>query len=329
MDVTTARQFWIASPGHGEIRSAPLPARAGDELLIRAAYSAVSRGTESLVFLGEVPPSQYQVMRAPFQEGAFPAPVKYGYSSVGRVEAAPPDSHLKGRLVFCLFPHQDLYCVPAGAVVPVPEGVPAGRAVLAANLETAINVVWDAGTSAGDRVIVVGGGVLGLLAAWLCGQMPGATVTVIDVNPARAAVAHALGVSFQADVPRHADADVVIHASGHPEGLASALSVAGLESTIVEASWFGTRTVPLPLGEAFHSRRLTLKSSQVGRLPASRAARWTLRRRLALALELLADERLDALLTGESLFDELPEVMASLSRQPGNTLCHRVRYAPL
>ena len=191
--------------------------------------------------------------------------------------------------MFCLYPHQDLYCVPAARVTPVPDDVPAGRAVLAANMETAVNVLWDARPSAGDRIVVIGAGVVGLLIAWLCRQIPGACVTVVDINPARESIARELGVSFLTEPPRDANADLVVHASGQPEGLTSALAIAGIEATIVEASWYGSRPVTLPLGEAFHSRRLTLKSSQVGRVPPDRASRWNPRRRMKLALELLRD----------------------------------------
>ena len=328
-DTHVARQFWIRAPRHGEIVTADLPPRQADQVLVRTLYSGISRGTEALVFRGEVPPSQRDSMRAPFQEGDFPGPVKYGYMSVGEVQEGPDD--LVGRTVFCLYPHQDLYCVPAVAVVPVPGGVPTTRALLAANMETAVNAVWDAGATVGDRIAVIGAGVVGLLVAWLCQQIPGARVTTLDVNPARMTVARALDLDFEvatASPPSGlAQCDLVFHASGRPAGLARALDLAGLESTIVELSWYGTQAVPLPLGEDFHSRRLTIKSSQVGRLPASRQPRWNHRARLVLALDLLRDPALDALLTGESDFADLPEVLAALSDAPGDTLCHRIRYS--
>ena len=320
----TARQFWIEAPGRGAIVDARLPPRRDDELSIRTLYSGISRGTEALVFRGEVPSSQYQAMRAPFQEGEFPGPVKYGYSSVGRVVEGPDD--LDGQVVFCLYPHQDRYTVPRSAVTPVPSGVPPGRAVLAANLETAVNVLWDARPVVGDRIVVFGGGVVGLLCAWLCRGTPGVELTLVDPNPARAPVAAALDIPFRTTAPEGADADLVIHASGHPDGMAAALAAAGVEGVIVEASWYGDRSVPLPLGEAFHARRLTVRSSQVGRLPADRTPRWNHARRLALAMTLLADARLDALITGEDRFEKLPAVMARVSLAPGDTLCHRIRY---
>lgn len=323
----TARSFWISAPGHGEIVSAELPRRQAGEVLVRTTCSGISRGTEALVFRGAVPPSQRAAMRAPFQEGEFPAPVKYGYSSVGVVEEGP--ERLRGRTVFCLYPHQDRYCVPAAAVHLVPARVPPSRAVLAANMETAVNVVWDARPGPGDEIVVVGGGVVGLLVATLCRDLPGAQVTVVDPNRARAAVAVALGLEYSPDPPAGATADLVIHASGHPDGLRAALALAGREATIVEASWYGTAQVPLPLGEAFHARRLTIRSSQVGQVPPDRAPRWSRGRRLELALALLDDARLDALVTGESAFDELPAVMAMLAAQPGDTLCHRIRHVDL
>ena len=320
----SARQFWIETPGRGAVRSAPLPPAGPGDVLVRTLYSGISRGTEALVFRGGVPASQYAAMRAPFQEGDFPGPVKYGYSSVGTVEEGPDG--LRDRVVFCLYPHQDRYRVPETAVHPVPAAVPAARAVLAANMETAVNVVWDARPAAGDEILVIGGGVVGLLAAALCRDVPGARVTVVDPKRSRAATAEALGLRYRPEPPGAAAADLVIHASGRAEGLRAALGAAGVEATIVDASWYGSSEVTLPLGAAFHARRLTIRSSQVGRVPPARAPRWTTARRLALALDLLADARLDALLTGESPFDDLPAVLERLAEDPGDALCHRVRY---
>jgi threonine dehydrogenase-like Zn-dependent dehydrogenase len=325
----TARQFWIRTPGHGEIVTSPLGPREPDHVLVRTLYSGISRGTESLVFRGEVPPSQYQAMRAPFQEGDFPEPVKYGYSSVGEVLEVPdqPGPSIVGRHVFCLHPHQDLYMVPAQAVRVLPYGLPPERAVLGANMETALNAVWDARPSAGDRIVVIGGGVVGLLVAWLCRQIPATRVSLVDIDPSREVVAQGLGLEFAAAAPAGADADFIFHASGSPQGLEAALSVAGVEATVVELSWYGTRSVPLPLGEAFHSRRLTLRSSQVGRIPVDRAPRWDHSRRLGVALDLLGDKRLDILISGESDFETLPEVMRHLAEDGRGALCHRIRYA--
>jgi threonine dehydrogenase-like Zn-dependent dehydrogenase len=263
-------------------------------------------------------------MRAPFQAGDFPAPVKYGYTNVGVVETGP--AALAGRTVFCLHPHQTRYVVPADAVHVVPDDVPAARAVLAANMETAINGVWDGGPQVGDRIAVIGGGVVGCLVAWLAGRIPECRVELVDTNGERAAIASRLGVGFATPDRATPGADLVFHASGAPEGLATALRLAAFEAVVVELSWYGAGAVPVPLGEAFHSRRLTLRASQVGAVAATQRSRWTHRRRMALALALLVDPCLDDLITGESPFEALPEVMAELARGPGRALCHRIAY---
>jgi threonine dehydrogenase-like Zn-dependent dehydrogenase len=324
MAAEDSRAFWIAAPNRGEIRPEPLRTPSADEVVVRTLYSGISRGTEALVYRGQVPVGEYQRMRAPFQEGEFPAPVKYGYASVGRIERGPRE--LQDRVVFVLYPHQTRYVVPATAVHVLPDAVPPPRAVLAANLETAINGIWDAGVQIGDRVVVVGAGTVGCLVAWLAGRMLDCEVELVDVNPTRAAIAGAIGVRFDAPDAVSGAADVVLHASGSGEGLALALKIAGPETTVVELSWYGDRAVSIALGEGFHARRLTLKSSQVGTIPPSQRSRWDTRRRMHFALTLLAHAALDALITGESAFDTLPDVMARLATAPGDTLCHRIKY---
>jgi threonine dehydrogenase-like Zn-dependent dehydrogenase len=316
--------FWVAAAGRGEIRSETLATPMPGEVRVQALYSGVSRGTESLVFLGHVPPSEHQRMRAPFQAGQFPAPVKYGYASVGRVLEGAPDR--VGGTVFCLFPHQQRYTVPASAAFSVPAGVPAGRAILAANLETALNGVWDSGLGPGDRVTVVGGGSVGCLVAWLAARIPGCDVELVDLNPGRRAVAERLGVKFAHPGSARERADVVLHASGSAEGLSLSMRLAAFEATIVELSWYGDRPVTLSLGEAFHSQRLTLKSSQVGTVADSRRGRWNFARRMELALSLLAAPELDALINSEGRFEDLPLALGELSRAAGDVIMHRVRY---
>jgi len=320
----TARSYWLETPGVGRIRSSPLPEPGHDQVLIRTLYSGISRGTESLVFHGRVPPDQYQSMRAPHQEGEFPGPVKYGYITVGVVEHGP--AALLGRSVFCLHPHQDYFVVDASAVVPLPVGVPPSRAVLGAYMETAVTACWDAAPLVGERIAVIGAGVLGCLTAWLISRTAGVELVLIDINPARAALAAALGLRLADPDHSPSDCDLVIHASGHPSGLRHALTLAGNEGRIIELSWFGDQDVNLPLGRAFHSRRLQLRSSQVGRVPPAQHARWTHRRRLELALALLQDERLDVLIDGESPFEDLPITMTTLAAPGSSVLCHRVRY---
>ncbi len=312
------RSFWVTAPGRGEIRTAPWAPPSLGNIIVQASVSGISRGSEALVFQGRVPVNQYDDMRCPFQEGTFPAPVKYGYASVGTDE--------KGDRVFCLHPHQDRYAIPANAAIAVPDDVPDNRAVLAANMETAINALWDAGPRVGDRIAVVGGGVVGCLVAALAGCIPGSYVELIDINASRAETANRLGVVFQTPGSASGDADIVFHASGSDAGLSTALSLAGFEALILELSWYGDKTVPVPLGEAFHARRLTLRSSQVGAVANSRRARRSHHDRLVLALNLLRDSIFDCLISGESNFEELPETLARLATDPGDALCHVIRY---
>jgi threonine dehydrogenase-like Zn-dependent dehydrogenase len=319
-----ATAFWITGPGQSLLRREPLPAPGPDEVLVETLFSGVSRGTERLVYQGLVPASQHQVMRAPFQAGAFTYPIKYGYSSVGVVTAG--EEALRGRTVFCLHPHQDRYVVPADAVVPVPDGVPAARAVLGANLETALNGWWDAPPRLCDRIAVVGAGVVGAAAAALAAGVPGSRVELIDINPRKAAVAEALGVTFRLPDQASGDADLVLHASGSGGGLAVALGLAGFEATVLELSWYGQGAVAAPLGEAFHSRRLVLRSSQVGAIAPARRARRSHRERLAQALALLADPRFDALLAPPLPFAELPAAMPALMARQTDVMCQLVTY---
>lgn len=319
-----ALAFWITGPGSSQLQREKLPSPGPGDLRIQALYSGVSRGTETLVFNGHVPPAEYSRMRAPFQAGDFPAPVKYGYASVGRVVEGPASRI--GQVVFCLYPHQSQYLISSSEAHPVPGTVPPGRAVLAANLETAINAVWDAGLGPGDRVSVIGAGSVGCLVAWLAARVPGCEVELIDRNPARSQVARSLGVHFALPDAGREDADLVVHASGSADGLALALQLAGFESTILELSWYGDRPVTLPLGGAFHSRRLTLKASQVGSVSPSHRARWSPGRRLRLALALLQAPELDVLVNGESRFSDLPVAMAELAHGAADVIMHRVVY---
>jgi NADPH:quinone reductase-like Zn-dependent oxidoreductase len=318
----TAKALWYAATGRAELRDEPLAAPALGEVRVRALHSGISRGTERLVFSGRVPESEFERMRAPFMAGVFPFPVKYGYAMVGRVEQGPD----QGRIVFALHPYQAVFNVPAEAVTPVPDGVPPARAVLAANMETALNAMWDAAPGPADRIAVVGAGVVGALVAYLCGRLPGAQVTLVDVDPSRMELARALGVSFAA--PGHAarECDLVVHASGSAAGLKTALELAGDEATVLEMSWYGTDDIAVPLGAAFHSRRLKLISSQVGKVAASHRARWSYARRLAAALDLLKDPRLDALLAPSIKFSDLPLLLPDILSPQGGVLCQVVDY---
>jgi NADPH:quinone reductase-like Zn-dependent oxidoreductase len=319
-----AEAFWLREPGCGEIRSVGLPEPGPDDVVVRTLRSGISRGTEALVFRGAVPLDQRARMRAPFQDGDFPGPVKYGYLNVGTVEEGPAE--LLGRTVFCLYPHQTAYVVPAAAVSAVPEGIPPARAVLAGTVETAVNALWDAAPAVGDRVAVVGAGMVGCCVARLLHRYPAVRVTLVDVDPDRAQVAASLGVDFALPGDAPEGLDLVVHTSATSEGLQRSLELLGAEGTVLDLSWYGDAEVRLSLGGAFHDRRLAIRSSQVGTLSPARASRRTTAERLSLALELLRDPGFDALLTGESRFEELPDVMARVATGSLPALCHTITY---
>ncbi|MGD9961531.1 dehydrogenase [Nocardioides sp.] len=320
----TAGSFWVVAPGVGEIRTVEVPEPGPDEVLVRTLFTAVSRGTEQLVWRGGVPPSEHLTMRAPFQEGEFPGPVKYGYLNVGSVEVGPP--HLVGRTVFCLYPHQSAYVVPAAAVTVVPDQVPARRAVLAGTVETAVNALWDAGPLVGDRVNVVGAGMVGCCVARLLAQIPGTAVTLVDVDPGRAATAEALGVDFALPDRAPEARDLVVHASATSAGLQLSLDLLAPEGTVLDLSWYGDTEVTLSLGGSFHSGRLAVRASQVGLIAAARRSRRTHADRLALALDLLSDPAYDVLLGDDCELAELPAVMAALATGGRRTIGQVVTY---
>jgi threonine dehydrogenase-like Zn-dependent dehydrogenase len=319
-----ALAYWLREPGVGEIRPAMLQEPGPGDVVVRTLRSGVSRGTETLVFRGGVPASQYATMRAPFQEGDFPGPVKYGYLSVGVVDEGP--TQLLGRTVFCLYPHQTAYVVPASAVTVVPDDVPPARAVLAGTVETAVNALWDAAPLLGDRVTVVGAGMVGCCVAGLLARFPAVRVTLVDIDAARADVAAALGVDFALPADAADGRDLVLHTSATSTGLQHSLDLLAPEGTVIDLSWYGDADIRLSLGGAFHARRLGIRASQVGTVSAARRGRRTGADRLSLALDLLRDPAFDALITGMSSFGELPDVMARLAGGSLPALCHTITY---
>jgi threonine dehydrogenase-like Zn-dependent dehydrogenase len=319
-----AKSLWYAKKGVAELRAAPLSLPGPGQARVRTLFSGISRGTERLVFNGAVGQSEWERMQGPMQEGSFPFPVKYGYCATGVVEEGPAE--LRGKTVFCLHPHQDYFNAPLDALIPIPDGLPARRATLAANMETALNAIWDSGAGPGDRIVIVGAGVVGLLLAALAARLPGAIVTAVDVEEQRRPLAEGLGVGFARPEHAPADADVVFHASATGAGLDAAIRCAGLEAPIIELSWYGNRPATVELGGAFHSRRLRILSSQVGQISPSRRPRWSFRRRLEAALGLLAAPALDALVTEDIAFETaartLPKALTTEARALAPVICY-------
>jgi threonine dehydrogenase-like Zn-dependent dehydrogenase len=318
------RAYGSNGDGPGFISTDALREPDSTEVIVRMLTSGISRGTEALVFKGLVPSVESQRMRCPHQQGEFPGPVKYGYCAVGVIEWGP--TALIGRRVFCLHPHQDRFIIPIASVCILPDSVPTARAVLAANMETALNALWDLGPRVGDRLAIVGVGVIGALVAALATRMPEVEVQLVDPNPQRAELARIFGCNYVTPDDAIGDVDCIVHASGYAEGLSTAFSIAGFEATILELSWYGSQPISVSLGEHFHSRRLTLRSSQVGSIATVQRSRWDYKRRMQMVMRLLNDDRLDALLDGVSVFDELPQTMARLASGNDGTLCHRIMY---
>ena len=319
-----AQALWYTARGKAEIRQETLQPPRPHEVRIRALFGALSRGTEALVLGGRVPRSEFERMRAPFMAGDFPFPVKYGYATVGEIDGGPAE--LVGRKVFALHPHQTYFNIPQDAVVPLLDSVTPQRAVLAANMETALNAIWDAAPGPADRIAVVGAGAVGTMVAFLCGHFPGADVTLVDTNNARTQLAQRLGVGFATPESAKGDCDVVFHASGTAAGLDAAIALAGEEATVLELSWYGEQPVAASLGGSFHSRRLRLISSQVGKIAASHRPRWTHGQRLRAALNLLGDARLDALLAPAVRFRDLPSRLPALLDPKSNVVAQLISY---
>jgi NADPH:quinone reductase-like Zn-dependent oxidoreductase len=321
-----ARALWYVAAGKAELRPQSLAPLQPGEARVRTLFSGISRGTERLICSGAVPPQEYGAMRAPLQEGAFPFPVKYGYCAVGTVDDGP--EAMVGKTVFCLHPHQDVFNAPVAMLAAVPDGVPAKRATLAANMETALNAMWDSAAGPGDRIVIVGAGIVGLLVAALSAALPGTEVTVVDVVESRRDLANAMNAKFALPADAPADADVVFHTSATGAGFNAAIAAAGIEATLVEMSWYGATAITANLGGAFHSRRLKLISSQVGGVSPSRRPRWTYARRLAKALDLLGDARFDALVAEEIAFNDLPSRLPAVLTAEGASLPPVIAYQP-
>ena len=318
-----AQAYWVTESGHGELRPEAIPTPGPQEALVRTLYSGVSRGTERVVHEGRVPERVADLMHAPHQEGDFPGPVKYGYLSVGVVEQGP-DAWI-GKTVFSLHPHQDFYVVPTNQLTAIPEDVPARRAVLTGIVEVAINALWEAGPRLGDRVAVVGGGLVGGVLATILRKYPLGRLQLVDADADKRNLAEKLNINFALPDEAENDCDIVFHCSASNEGLKLSLQLAGDDSDVIELSWFADKEVTLPLGEDFHARRLTIRSSQVGAVALPRRHRRTNAQRLQLAAATLKDPVFDTFLSSECQFQNLPTSLVKLFERPGG-FCHVVAY---
>ena len=325
--MSTARAIWFESPGIAAVREEELREPGAGEVRVQAICSGLSAGTERLVLSGTVPAEARAIMALPQMRGGFDLPISYGYALVGRIDAVGPGApaHRLGERVLLLHPHHDRVIAPIEAIRPLPEGPPSERLVLLPSLETAINVIWDAGVALGDRVLVTGLGVVGLLIVHLAARAGADEIVAVDPDPDRRAMAlepseleHAARLGATATLAEPdpavvAECDVSIEASGSTRALAAIVEHAGLEASVIVASWYGSTIAALPLGGCFHPHRVTLRSSQVGRIDPRRSARWSYARRWALAGELACDADLDRLIAPSVPLSQAPAVYAELA----------------
>lgn len=306
----SSRQYWTEAAHTGALREVPVPQPAPGELLIETLHSGISRGTESLVHRGEVPAAITELMQAPFQLGALPFPVSHGYLNVGVVRQGR--SELIGQTVFTLAGHREHVVVPEAAAHVLPEGCPPQRALFAGIGEVGLNGLWEGPVMIGDRVAVVGGGLIGLTTALLASKMALQRLQVVEVDAERRTFIRDLGLDAVAPEQADLDNDVVLHSSSSSAGLATSLRLAGDDAVIVEQSWYGTGDQQVPLGADFHARRLRIVATQVGQVPGPRRMRRTRGQRLATALSML-DSRFDRLISGRSPLAQLPDVMQDVA----------------
>ncbi|MGI9350414.1 MAG: zinc-dependent alcohol dehydrogenase [Rhizobiaceae bacterium] len=327
-----ARRLTYPACGKGIIEYAQLIDIKDENVTLKTLYSGISKGTESLVFNGNVPESEWTRMQCPFMTGSFAFPITYGYACVCEVmECGKAVENLElGDRVFILHPHQDLMCVPASACHKLPDIIPTKRGVLSANMETGLNSVWDAEISGKPACAVIGAGVVGLMTAHALRETTGVSPIVLDVNPAKEKIISKLGFNF-ANPSRHTDLNLpefefLFHTSASSEGLQTAIDLAGFEARIVELSWYGEKPVSLLLGGAFHSKRLRIIASQVGSIAPAMRAELDQSERIKQAMALLDDPRLDSLLETEIEFSEVPDHLHDLLGPQSDILCQVIRY---
>jgi len=320
--MTNTTALWHLSEQESAIRSQSLPELKADKCRIESLFSLVSSGTESLVANGEVPTDLHDSMQVPYMEGDFSFPVKYGYSLVGKVVEG--SHNLVGQQVHLLHPHQQHCVVNEADITIIPAGIPPQRAVLASNVETALNAIWDSRLSAGDRVLIIGMGLIGSLVARLASQFPATQVSVADTDPARLALAREQG--FSQYEPSDAPFDVAFHSSGSSAGLQTAIDAVGYEGKVIELSWYGTRSAEVKLGGSFHQQRKQIISSQVSQLPSHQQSRWDYRRRKQTVLNLLQDDGWDDFLTATVDFPEAPALFDKLRQGDRSQLSWTIRY---
>ena len=337
----SAISVWFTSPRTVELRASSVAVPARGEVRIQTLFSGISHGSEMTVYRGDVPASLSLDATLPTLQGTFEFPVKYGYASVGRVIdfGADVTGVLEGDLVFAFNPHETCYTVPAGVVIKLPRELNPRIGIFTANVETALNALLDATPRLGERVLVIGQGVVGLLITQLVRRAGASLVITSDLHESRRQLSQLAGADVTLDPSTeritervHAltggvGADVVIEASGEPRVLDEAIGAAAQEGRVVIVSWYGTKRADLGLGSDFHRKRLMLKSSQVSNLDPSLAPRWTIARRRELAVGYLSELLLDKLITRVLPFERAAEAYRIIDEQPGEVIQVALDYS--
>lgn len=343
MSETRASQLWFTAPFSVEVREVTLPAPAADEVVVRTRYSAVSAGTELLLYRGQMPGSMSLDATLSSLQQSSGYPLQYGYACVGEVQQTgrDVDPDWQGRQVFSFQPHASHFLATTDQLIAVPDDLSAQAAVFLPNMETAVNLVQDGQPLIGERVVVLGQGIVGLLLSGLLARFPLADLAAVEGQPDRQDLARTFGVkdvyspdeatravaSSSDGYPAMADADLIYEVSGQPEALNLAIALSGFASRIVIGSWYGSKRVPIDLGGKAHRNRLQLITSQVSTLAPGLSGRWDKQRRYHLAWDMIRATDTAQLIThnlpleeAEWLYKQLHEeasgIMQSLFHYP-------------
>jgi threonine dehydrogenase-like Zn-dependent dehydrogenase len=297
--------LWHISPDASAILEHDLPAGNDHMLLVKSLYSLVSMGTERIVASALMPSAVWNQMAVPYMEGTFSLPCKYGYSLTGKVLKGPAE--YKGKTVHLMHPHQDRLWVNATSVFIVPDDIPATRAVLASQVETAVTAIWDSRISLGDSVLIAGFGLVGAMIALLTSPIPGVKIAVLEKNEFRKELARELCFDVIDKQDENGKIfDVAIHTAGDEKALQFCIDHIGHESQVTEVSFYGKKSITLMLGETFHTQRKRIVVSQVAHIPSHKLNRWDLHRRKKLVFDMLKDKRFDMLVENRIPFEQAP-----------------------
>lgn len=313
MKKLSAESFWIRKKNNSFIKKHSISIPQNNEVLVKTIYSGISYGTEKIVYSGNVPKSQRSLMRCPYQEGEFGSNVKYGYMNVGKVMNGP--SKLVNRYVYTLYPHQTQYVLPLEELTFIPKLIPIKRCLLTANMETAINAMWDTLPTCGDKILIIGAGIVGFLMAYILMTIIGIEILLIDTDKEKSKIAKIFGIKFSCSIPKSYNANIIYECSGNPSVIDILSSHVNDETVICIMSWYGNSVSNINFGNEFFSKRTKILFSQVAKVSHNRDKYWNNKKRKDLAISLLNDDKLDNLIEKDMIsFHDLPEFFSNTAR---------------